>query len=290
MPFKPMLAGTIYDINALKYPVLVSPKLDGVRATVQGGRLLSRTLKPIPNRNVQARFAGLPEGLDGELIVGYPTSFDTYRQTVSVVMSDDKPDNCVCFHVFDRYGKGNFQERLGDVFASATHRYVVPVEHVFIKSAEELETMETAWLAEGYEGVMVRSIAGAYKEGRSTVSEGILLKLKRFVDSEAEVLGAYEQEHNDNPSFTNELGRTARSSAKDGMVKTGLLGGLDVRDLTTGIEFSIGSGFTAGTRRLLWAERETLPGRIVKYKYFPVGGKDKPRHPIWLGWRDRRDM
>ena len=44
MLYKPMLACKA-DLSKLVYPVLVSPKLDGVRATVQGGVVLSRTLQ-----------------------------------------------------------------------------------------------------------------------------------------------------------------------------------------------------------------------------------------------------
>jgi ATP-dependent DNA ligase len=47
-PFKPMLAGKLEGDP--KLPCMVSNKLDGVRAIVIGGVLMSRTLKPIPNR------------------------------------------------------------------------------------------------------------------------------------------------------------------------------------------------------------------------------------------------
>ena len=78
--FKPLLAwkpekNQVLEVELAKlrvWPRLVSRKLDGIRATVQGGRLRSRTLKDIPNVNVQKMFAGLPEGLDGELIFGKP--------------------------------------------------------------------------------------------------------------------------------------------------------------------------------------------------------------------------
>ena len=53
-------------------------------------------------------FKGLPEGLDGELIVGDPIAPDAYRQTVSVVMSDDKPADGVRFYMFDWYGTEPF--------------------------------------------------------------------------------------------------------------------------------------------------------------------------------------
>ena len=53
-----------------------------------------------------------------------------------------------------------------------------------------------------------------------------------------------------------------------------------------GAEFRVGTGFTAAVRAELWDIRDELAGRIAKIKSFPVGTKDRPRHPVWLGWRD----
>jgi DNA ligase-1 len=74
------------------------------------------------------------------------------------------------------------------------------------------------------------------------------------------------------------------------LVPTGVLGGFNVRDLKTGVEFSVGSGFTADMKAEYWQVRDNLIGTLIKYKFFPSGGKDKPRHPIFLGFRDRRDV
>ena len=294
MTFRPMLAGIVSDVNALKYPVLASQKLDGVRATVQGGKLMSRSLKPIPNVHVQKMFEWLPEGLDGELILGDPTAKDAYRKTVSVVMSDDKPANGICLHVFDKYGPGQFEARFSlacaDVDNFANSVIARPVPHLKITTADQLITLEAQWLAEGHEGVMVRSLTGPYKQGRSSEREGYLLKLKQFVDSDAEVLSAFELEHNENEAKTNALGRTERSTAKAGKVLSGLMGGLNVRDCVTGVEFAIGTGFDANDRKVLWEQRDTLPGKLLKYKFFPSGSKDKPRHPVFLDWRSKEDM
>lgn len=103
--FKPQLAKDI-DLSIMKWRNddqstrwVASPKLDGIRAIVLGGVVMSRNLIPIPNRYVQQRFAGL-EWFDGELIFGDPTSPTVYRDTYSAVMSEEgKPD--VRFFVFD---------------------------------------------------------------------------------------------------------------------------------------------------------------------------------------------
>ncbi len=291
MPLKPMLAGKVEDVNDLKYPVLASPKLDGIRGTMQGGVLLSRSLKPIANKNVQKRFSLLPEGIDGEFIVGDPTAKDCYQKTNSTIMSHDKPADDVTFYAFDMIAAAGFSTRhCGMTARVSVNQNVVVVPQIQVNNAEDLLTVEAAWLEEGYEGVMVRDPGSPYKHGRSSTKEGILLKLKRFEDAEAEITGTYEKMHNANEAFKNELGRTARSTAKAGLVGTDTLGGFDVRDLATGVEFQVGSGFNDTQRADYWSRRNSLIGQIIKYKSFKIGVKDKPRHPIWLGMRSTEDM
>lgn len=295
--WKPLLAATIEDILQLMYPVLASQKFDGIRATMQGGIMLSRSLKPIPNKNVQAMFANLLDGLDGELIVGDPLAPDAYRKTTSIVMSDNKSADAVRFHVFDWYGDEPFETRLAKVF-TVKHPVVIPVQHVRINNVLELEALEESLLEAGAEGVMLRSVNGRYKEGRSTLRDGILGKLKRFKDMNAEVVGTVEYENNVNAAFTNELGRTARSSEQSGKRGAGVLGKLVCKGLEApyvGIEFGCGCGFKGadspdGERSQLWKVRESLVGKIVKVKYFPSGSDTRPRHPVFLGWRSKIDM
>lgn len=301
MSFKePMLAGKCEDIQKLAYPVYASAKLDGVRFVILGGRVMSRKLKPIPNAWVQKQYGSLPEGTDGELIYGDPTHPDAYRNTMSAVMSEDGEPKEVCAHIFDNFlYEGGFAARFKRVEKLNDYvRGALVVPHTVIMSAEELEIVEAAALDAGYEGIMIRSMNGPYKQGRSTAREGYLLKVKRFEDAEAVILDSFEWESNTNSAQTSATGHTERSSAKAGMVGMGVLGGFEVRGVTgtyEGVEFKVGSGFQGaddpnGERGKLWRIRETLKGRIIKFKYFPTGSKDKPRFPTWLGFRDPIDF
>jgi len=295
MTFKPMLAlSKLPDFRMLRFPLLVSPKLDGVRATMQDGVLLSRSLKPIENKFVQEMFKGLPEGTDGELIQGVPYD-DPYRRTVSVVMSKDKPADGVALYAFDKFFKDfGFSERfayLRDVAEGLPNVVIVP--HQYVSTIEELELCEQEYLSRGYEGLMIRDPEGPYKQGRSSEREGWLMKVKRWEDAEARVVDYYEEMQNDNPSFTNELGRTARSSHKAGKVGKNRLGGfhcVGVGGLYDDIEFDVASGaMPHAMREELWKDR-SLIGKLLVYKYFPKGGDTRPRHPIFKGWRDVRDL
>ncbi len=288
---KPMLAAPI-TTQDLTYPLLVSPKLDGIRALVLDGQVVSRSLKLIPNQHVQQLF-GRPElnGLDGELIVGKPTAPDVFQQTTSGVMSIEGAP-AVCFHVFDDFSEPEapFMTRLGMAQARAAKLRLTYVKHELVTSTAQLEQQEARYLKLGYEGLMARAPSGLYKYGRSTLRQGWLLKLKRFHDAEAEVLGVKELLHNANAAQTNALGYQERSHRKAGKVRTGLLGALVVRDCVSGIEFDLGTGFSQTDRQILWTRRAQLVGGVVKYKSQLVGKKEKPRFPVFLGFRDRRDL
>lgn len=266
---------------------MVSAKLDGVRAIVKDGVVLSRSLKPIPNLHVQSTFGDHHlEGLDGELIVGKPTSKTCYTDTVSGVMRvSGTPD--VRFYVFDhvQFPERTYFERRPRLEDSD---YLVEVKQSLVYKLDELLAMEEIHLKMGYEGLILRDPEGKYKFGRSTAKEGILLKLKRMETDEAVVLAVVEEQHNGNEATTSELGRTKRSSHQANKTGKGSMGALHVRDIKTGVDFHIGTGFTAEDRAAMWS---TPPvGKVVSYNHFPIGAVDKPRHPSFKGFRDARDM
>lgn len=287
---KPMLAAPTDGTNLL-YPIMVSPKLDGIRCLIKDGVAVSRSLKPIPNKHVQTLF-GRPElnGLDGELIVCDATAGDVFQRTTSGVMSIEGTPK-VMFFVFDDFSDPllKFKLRLLNVQARCVNlKYCQLVKHFVVRTKEDLDQYEERFLEKGFEGLMVRDPNGLYKHGRSTLKQGWLLKMKRFEDSEAEVIGWLPLMRNNNPSITNLLGYGERSSKKEGKIESSMLGALMVRDLKTKVEFDIGTGFTEEMRKEF--PKKNILGRIVKYKYQPVGVKEKPRFPVFLGFRGKIDL
>lgn len=301
--FKPMLAKD-GDLSKIKFPVVVQPKLDGIRCSIVNGKPVSRTLKPIPNKEIHEALSDPRlEGLDGELIVGEVTASDCYRTTVSFVMSHDKTGEPWVFHVFDKWDEpGGFWNRF-----SGARKTIFPegaslglCDRVCIVTtstaldSDHLEQIEEFHIDLGHEGIIVRVGDAPYKFGRSGKA-GPLLKVKRFVDFEAEVIGVYEEMRNDNEATTNALGHTERSSHQENKVGKDTLGGLELRainGLWEGAEFRCGTGFDRATRVTLWRMwhdpfmPEFTAGQVVKVKSFPIGVKDKPRHPVFLGFRD----
>lgn len=287
---KPMLAAQA-DLNKLKYPLYASPKLDGIRGVIVNDELRSRSLKHIPNPHVSARFSLRHyNGLDGELILGAPVAKDVYRVTNGACAREHgTPD--VKFYVFDFHNmRGGFNGRLGALEKFQGDKHIVVVQHRLIKNEKQLLAYEAECLEQGYEGLILRSQLGEYKFGRSTIKEGGMLKLKRFLDSEAEIIEVYEEMENTNEKVTNELGRGARSSHQAGLRGKSRAGGLRVVDCTSGVEFSVGTGLNDEDRSFFWTHRKAVVGKLIKYKYFPVGVKDAPRHPVYLGGREKWDL
>ena len=299
-PFKPMLAATLTndEIPNLPYPMFLSRKLDGIRAIVRDGVVYSRSLKPIPNEYVQLTFGQEKyNGFDGELIVGEPNAENVYNVTVSGVMSEDgTPD--VRFFVFDDASgeichlpyEERYNRLLNIIPKMLPSDRVVMVRQYNIDDAHDLLSFERTLIEEGYEGVMIRSKDGRYKHGRATNRESIIYKLKRFADSEAEIIGFEELYKNTNDKQVNELGDSFRSSHKDNLVPMGTLGALIVRDIKTNIEFNIGTGYTQEVRNHIWVNQDKYLGKLAKYKHFEIGVKDKPRFPVYLGLRDKIDL
>jgi len=289
MTFKPLLASPV-DWDKLTYDnLLLSAKLDGVRAIVINGVVLSRSLKPIPNKHVQSLFGHL-EHYDGELICGAPNAHDVYRKTNSAVMTiEGTPD--VTFYVFDHIAEpdADYQTRLERLEYQSN--VAVLTQHEVIGRGS-VEAMEQVYLDQGYEGVMLRKARGPnskYKFGRATAKSNTLLKVKRFSDAEGVIIGYEELHSNQNEATTDALGHTVRSNHQANMVPMGTLGALVCRT-PEGVEFKIGSGYDAETRQYLWNNRFYLDGQFVKYKFFPCGVKEAPRFPIFLGLRDSRDL
>jgi DNA ligase-1 len=275
---KPMLAATVGETSTLRYPLLASAKLDGIRAFVENGVVLSRNRKPIPNVYIQEMFKHL-EHYDGELIVGAPNAPDVYRTTMSTVMSQEVRPSDVHFVVFDHVAKPGlpYTERIAFIDKS----FLLP--QLIVYGEDELLHLEEKTLREGYEGIMLRYPAGEYKYGRSTLTQGFLMKLKRFMDSEGVVRGFEELMHNANAPKINELGYTARSSHQANLIGAGRLGAITVE--WEGREFNIGTGFTDAERIEIWNNKMKYFNQWVKFKYLPIGVKDLPRHPVFLGWR-----
>jgi DNA ligase-1 len=287
---KPMLAVNS-DLDKIKYPVLATEKLDGIRALVINGKAVSRNFKPIPNHYIRGLleqyFEEVGGAVDGELLVK-----GNFNEVSSAIMSrDGRPDFTYC--VFDYVKedvKTPYWKRVEDMNLLPKYPHIKLLIPTMIESADHLLVYEEQCLGQGYEGVMIRSQHSPYKEGRSSVKEGYLLKIKRFSDAEAEVIGFEELLHNNNELKQDVFGHADRTSHKDNMIPGNTLGALKVRDIVSGVEFSVGTGLDQITRKAIWDNQHEYLNKIISYKHQAAGQKDLPRFPVFRGFRHLNDM
>lgn len=297
-PFRPLLAcETPEDLEDLArlghFPMYASAKLDGIRAVVRDGVLVSRTMKPIPSAFAQLHFA-IPEleGVDGELLVPQQRGETIYHDTFSAVMTHGAEEPLV-FNVFDIVTAEPYAERLmrlNGLIAGRDPELFNLLPQLPVNSVEDILLREQEALDEGHEGLIVRRCDGPYKQGRSTLKQGILVKVARTMTSEAIVTGFEEMMHNDNEAEVSALGFTKRSSHQANLRPSGMLGALYVQDVKTGVQFKLGTGFDHALRQEIWNNQDKYLNMIAKYKYKPYGTKELPRQPSFLGWRDPMDM
>jgi DNA ligase-1 len=212
--FKPMLADKWENRkDKLEYPVFVQPKLDGIRCVITREGMFSRTGKPIvaaPHiwEVVKPLFRPYPQLiLDGEL---YNHDLrDDFNKIVSLVRktkpsTDDLVEarQKIQYHIYDlpssettydvnaeeEHKQGRlkdlefiFEEYLNNGPAQAIVR-MVPTQ--LAQNEDEADQAYAGYLADGYEGGIVRTGQGLYVNKRSKD----LLKRKDFQDEEFKIV------------------------------------------------------------------------------------------------------
>jgi DNA ligase-1 len=315
-PFRPMLAASKprdytdeMFYKSIVFPVIATPKLDGIRCVTRDiprapgtqCEALSRSLKPIPNIHIAAQIGmHCPPGLDGEIMTYDHDLFlspkmRNFNNIQSDVMSEKGIPNWK-YHVFDFdiEGKDVYTNRIQKLATECMKgnmpAFIERVVSCHITSLSQLLEYEAEQVAAGYEGICWRDPNSPYKHGRSTLREGYLVKLKRFVTEEAVIVGVEEEMMNNNPQVLGETGYAERSSHKANMSGKGRMGALVCRQRHEDQIFKIGSGFTAQQRQNMWDGRDSLIGKICTFKHQPHGAKELPRIPVFVGFRDARDL
>jgi DNA ligase len=247
-----LLLKTYKDQNVSGW--LMSEKLDGIRAYWDGKQLLSRGGKVIHAPEWFTK--EYPDfEIDGEL-----WSKHQDFENISSIVRDTHPSEKwkeIKHYIFEvPNAKGGLLQRLQKVKPYESE-YIKIIKQVEIQDKEELDRFLKSVEDEGGEGVVIRDKDAPYIDRRTNKA----LKVKSFFDDECKVYG-----------YTQGKGKYSEK-----------LGALKCR-LKNGIEFKIGSGFSDN-------ERENPPsiGDIVTFKYKGLTKYKKPRFPIFLRVRYKRD-
>lgn len=318
---KPMLAASeIPEPHEIPFPMLFSFKYDGVRNLVVDHNAYSRNMELWPNLFVQKWFyqhGDLLEGFDGELIVGPPTAKDVFQKTMSGITSADGIPNFI-YYVFDLWNMGDMHadHRLEVLKArfqklpKVVRDKIVVVEQARLTQYAHLKMFYDKAILLGYEGLIGKHPDRKYKNGRSTLNQGTLLKFKEFADSEIRIDSIDQGKSNQNELTQNALGYAKRSTAKAGKVLTPTIGaflGVDVNPKSPFYNqpVRVGPGdFDKAKLEVLFMEHVKwvgngskgvgpVVGRYLTYKYQVTGVKDKPRYPgarSAKGFRSKSDF
>lgn len=233
----------------------ISEKLDGVRAFWNGKCFYSRLGNPFYAPKWFTKDLPKDFHLDGELFGGRKK----FQQTIKVVKNAECDDwKKIKYCVFDSPGLGKdpFEKRIKavkDYFDTNKPQYAEYVDHYKCTSKEQLENDLKKMIKLGGEGLMIRQPGSVYERCRSKT----LLKLKKFYDAEAVVIG-----------YDSGKGRF-----------TGAVGSLRCR-MECGKEFSVGSGMTDKDHR-----KPPKIGSIITYKFQEYTNSGSPRFPTYLGVR-----
>ena len=247
IPGRPMLAGRVERDTDLRWPKLGSLKIDGYRAVYSQGEFFARSGKIFNCPAIRAlakelQKRGLPDGLDGELTI----PGEGFNEAGGLLRREDY-SGPLFYQVFDLMHPGlKAQERflLLASLADKLPENVKVLDQVWLKNLEEMQSFENDALAAGAEGIVLRDPGALYKHGRGTSKDQVMIKIKRFKSAEALVLGVSPRMHNNNLEEISPLGYTERSSAKEGLEETDILGRLDVIGLNgvwKNVHFSIGN-------------------------------------------------
>lgn len=298
----PMLASDLKG-QAKRFPIAMMPKIDGVRANKFTSLLTGRSMEPHANWHVTSHFSlASYDGFDGEMAAEIETHPDLCRLTSSALSTREGTPNIV-WHLFDyvTYQTQDlpYQERYAALKARVEalqeespilKNFLQVVPLVVVHNEDELKAQHLAWIEQGYEGSILRTLEGKHKSGRSTAKEGDLLRIKDFVEEDAIVLKILEGDKNNNEAKKNALGRTERSSHKANKVPNGMVGKLVCQDVKTGKVILVTPGRMPHKDRLKYFQNpELLIGQMIKYKYFNHGIKDRPRFATFQSIRIESD-
>ena len=294
MSFTPMRSCEPTDKYPIQFPCYVSRKLDGIRLVKHEGRAKTKSLKSLPNKHI-TKFveAHLPERIDCEIICGAPNLETTYNTTFRGAMTiEGEPE--FTLYVFDYADDtaGYCHERIKRVEELCKGiPNVVVVEQILVHTMEQLEELYDQFLAEGYEGLIARTLTGTYKYGKCTPKEAIQFKVKPHADKDCLILSVHEGSTNNNPAFINELGGTSRSTDASGLVPSGMLGYFLAQDVESGETFRLAPGKLKHDERIeILKNAAKYVGKFAKYRSMDYGVKDKPRHGRWYQWRHEADV
>jgi DNA ligase-1 len=279
----PMLA---HDYNkrgkSINFPCYVQRKLDGVRCIAIPERgLYSRNGKQFPHLehlhqcvNRLGSFMGSTVILDGEL---YSDEL-SFQEIVGIVKKethrpgDEEKMKKIFLYVYDFIQLSRptipYTERLDELQSrfstlGASTANMIPnlrlLSTAVCANEDEMKRLHAEYVAEGYEGIMLRAKNGVYKIGHRSIE---LQKYKEFFDGEYPVIG-FKQGDGEEKGCVIWQCRTP-----------------------AGLEFGVRPRGTRADRTELFANGTAYIGKMLTVRYQELTTDGVPRFPVGISFRD----
>ena len=264
----PMLA---QDYNkrgkSIVFPCFAQRKLDGVRCVASGKGLFSRNGKGFPHLGfIQSEIAALGGEylLDGEL---YSDTL-SFQEIVGLVKKeklraeDAAKLQQIHLCVYDIVDTERTNEERLTLLQSLLK---TPTAHLRLlgtedcKSKDDVKSLHSRFVAEGYEGLMLRNKVAKYRVGVRSVD---LQKYKEFEDTEYPVMGFKEG---------------------DGLEKGCVIW---ICRTPKGQEFAVRPRGTHEERAALFAQGAKYVGKSLTVRYQELTTDGIPRFPVGISFRD----
>jgi ATP-dependent DNA ligase len=303
-------------IEELPLPLYSSTKFDGWRILVTPDGCFTRSGETIPNPlfsqlphiKAAVRYCAVNEVLlDGE-IIGLPFNelSGLLRRTKNTPEDAEKID-LLTIGLFDLIDIEEyfaavktvpFKDRM-EALKTAWFESAFPHEGFFLIEQKLLsypshvaDAFDVA-LEFGFEGLILRSENGLYKNGRATHNEGIIFKMKPSATIDCKIVEVVPRterapQGTDKDRFTL-FHRKKRSYASSNYEAVNAVGSFKVTHEGKTFHASPGKGMTMRDRARMWDEKESLIGKIVEIEYMDYGGGDAPRHPRVVRFRPDKD-
>ena len=235
-----------------------SPKFDGVRAIfIAGEGLVTRTHKPLHGFDTLVKALGAIcstnrlSFIDGELII----AGKTFQSAQGVILASEHPEKSKAeFHVFAVGGNfKNTQEMLNAIPHEPNAKIFKVESEIIPNNFQSIEKVCEKFIAQGYEGVVLRNPDKPYFEGRNDD----LLKYKFFKEADLKVVSVNEKS----------------------VVVKGIFNGQKVK---TNVKYCSGEKNLIG--KILSVKFQSLTDRPNKDGFFSL------RFPSAIGFKEDRDF
>lgn len=269
--FQVMLATVRTDVKPDPgFPLIIDPKLDGMRLVTMQDAHYSRKGKPIPTAHfiieeLQPFFAEYPNiVLDGEI---YSHDLKSDFNELMSIARKQKPDakelakagEILQYHVYDLYDTENpdmpalKRKQLLDEIVPESDRIHV-VDWIIVHTEDGLKLINESHVSAGYEGSIARTPNSPYENKRSKC----LMKIKQFITEEFEIVGIMEGTGN----------------------RSGIAGTVVV--YKNGVEVGCGIKGTWAYAKTLLEQREGLIGLPATVRHFGETPDGSLRFPICI--------